>query len=205
MPSLFVLGDSISIQYGPDLERFVAPRWRYQRKQGAEDVEAEAAGFLAGANGGDSDRVVAYLRHRLAEADFAPDLLLLNCGLHDLKLPFEREERQVPLSRYAANLRDVVALVGPRCRLAWIRTTPVDQALHARRKDFRRLEADVDAYNAAADQIMIAAGVPLIDLHAFSSTFGPDATTDGVHFREDLRPLQAAFIAGALGGLGLGS
>jgi lysophospholipase L1-like esterase len=198
MRNLFVLGDSISIQYGPDLARFVAARWDYQRKQGAEDVEAEAAGFLSGANGGDSDRVLAYLRHRLADDAFQPDLLLLNCGLHDLKLPFDSEQRQVPLDRYGENLRELLALVTPRCRLVGPRTPPGDGALHARRKDFRRLATDVEAYNAVADELMIAAGIPRIDLYGFSASFGPDATTDGVHFREDLRPLQAAFIAGAL-------
>jgi len=201
-PSLFVIGDSISMHYGPQLERLVAGRFVYGRKGGAEDVEADADDPVLGANGGDSHRVLAYLRHRRERGDFAPDRLLLNCGLHDLKLPADGDLHQVPLADYRANLVAILAEVPAATRVVWVRTTPVDEAVHAAKKSFRRLEADVEAYNAVADEVMAAADVPRIDLHAFSRALGREVLAeDGVHFAESARPLQAAYIAGALDAL----
>lgn len=201
MPSLFVIGDSISMQYGPQLERFLGPGWRYDRKRGTEDIEADTPAWRQGANGGDSDRVLAWLRERCAADDFRPDVLLFNCGLHDLKLDADAPGLQVPPERYRANLEAVVGLIPTGVRPVWVRTTPVDEAQHAALKPFRRREADVVAYNQIADTVMTAAGIPLVDLYGFSRTFGPEAFTDGVHFREEYRPLQGAYIAGVLHGL----
>jgi len=53
MRSLFIIGDSISIQYGPHLKKMVEGWLHYGRKRG----EAEALNDLdrpAGTNGGDS-------------------------------------------------------------------------------------------------------------------------------------------------------
>ena len=47
---------------------------------------------------------------------------------------------------------------------------------------------------------MTAAGVPSIDLHAFTANLGGDPYCDHVHFREPVREQQAAFIAGWLAG-----
>ena len=89
-------------------------------------------------------------------------------------------------------------------RLVWIRTTPCDERVHNRPgMDFHRFAADCDAYNAAADAVMAAAGVPVIDLHTFTRNLGPDLYCDHVHFHEQVREKQAAFIAGwVLGYLG---
>ena len=40
--------------------------------------------------------------------------------------------------------------------------------------------------------------VPIVDLHAFSARFVPAGFIDHVHFAEDVREKQAAFLAGAL-------
>ncbi len=199
-PRLHVIGDSISIQYGPYLERALTGIYRYSRKSG----EAEALLNLdvpQGANGGDSSMVRAFLealvatRHRPHE-----DLLLVNCGLHDLKGNPATGEFQVPIERYRANLPAIVAL-GRRLAdaVVWVRTTPVDDVLHARRGcGFTRIQADVDLYNEAADAIMAAAGVPVIDLATFTSRLAADGPIfiDGVHFTPDVQRQQAAYIAG---------
>ena len=80
MASVFVVGDSISIQYGPFLERFLRGVFSYARKEG----EREALLNLdrpQGANGGDSSMVLEYLRALVATGTFRPDLLLVNCSL----------------------------------------------------------------------------------------------------------------------------
>ena len=199
MKQLFVIGDSISMAYGPHLESMVAGRWTYARKEGSKDLEADAPGFLKGANGGDSERVLAYLAHRVNDGGFAPDVVLINCGLHDIKLPFDSDERQVSLDQYRANLEQIVSLVPASTQMVWVRTTPVDEQVHAEKKGFRRLEADVDGYNAAADEIMQRHGVAILDLFSFSATFPREAlANDGVHFADEYRPQQAAYIAGWL-------
>jgi hypothetical protein len=63
---------------------------------------------------------------------------------------------------------------------------------------FQRCEADVEAYNAAADRITREHGSALIDLFTFTHNLGPDVFADHVHFTDEVRALQAAFIAGHL-------
>lgn len=199
MKKLYIIGDSISIQYGPYLQRALAGSMAYARKEG----ETEALLNLdqpQGANGGDSSMVLAFLQGMQRHGGLAADLLLINCGLHDIKTNPQTGQRQVALDQYAANLRaiiDLVATMGPA--LVWIRTTPCDERIHNQpHMAFHRFAVDCDAYNAAADAIMKAAGVPMIDLYTFTCNLGPDLYCDHVHFQEPVRAQQAAFIAGWL-------
>ncbi len=144
--------------------------------------------------------VLAFLREKARTDGIAADLLLLNCGLHDIKTDPATGLRQVPLPLYVANLRaiiDTVALMPPR--LVWLRTTPCDETVHNYAgMPFHRFAADCDAYNQAADRVMAEAGVPVIDLHTFTLNLGPGLYCDHVHFHEQIRQQQAAFIAGWL-------
>jgi len=195
---LFIIGDSISIQYGPYLEKLVAGTFTYDRKQ--DDAGAPRAtsnlDVPTGANGGDSDMVLAYLRHRRAHQPIPPGLLLLNCGLHDIKTSIVTGEIQVPLARYQENLRAILAEArAMNLEVVWVRITPVIDEIHnPRAEGFHRFARDVAAYNAAADAIMAGAGIRTIDLHAFSEKFLPAGFIDHVHFTEDVREKQAAFI-----------
>ncbi|MBX3010396.1 MAG: SGNH/GDSL hydrolase family protein [Caldilineaceae bacterium] len=199
MKKLYVIGDSISIQYGPYLQQALQGVMGYARKEG----EAEALLNLdnpQGANGGDSSMVLAFLRGLQQQGGINADLLLLNCGLHDIKTHPQSGERQVPLARYAENLRAIVAIVATlQPTLVWMRTTPCDEQVHNRlQMSFHRFAADCDAYNATADAIMAEAGVPVIDLHTFTRNLGPDLYCDHVHFHESIRAQQGAFLAGWL-------
>lgn len=202
LPRLFVIGDSISIQYGPYLEAFVSGSFTYDRKRDAAGG-AKAGHNLdvpQGANGGDSSMVLAYLKTRAARDPLKADVLLLNCGLHDIKTDLKTGARQVPPEDYARNLRAIlVEAKTAGAAVIWVRTTPVVTEIHnARSRAFHRFAADVAAYNAIADEIMSAAGVPIIDLHGFSARFVPAGFVDHVHFSETVRERQAAYIAGAL-------
>lgn len=194
---LFMLGDSISLHYGEHLPKMLPADVLYRRKG------QEGGGPLLDfdeANGGDSSLVLEYLERN--EAWRACDLLLVNCGLHDIKVAKGQRERQVPLTSYVANLRAVVELAEQAgARLVWARTTPVDDAIHAASGGpFDRFSADCEAYNAAADEIMAEAGVPVIDLHAFTASLGEPLYCDHVHFHEHVREKQAAFVAGWVSG-----
>ncbi len=83
LPLLFVLGDSISIQYGPFLAKNLHNVARYDCKSGLP-MALKDLDDPQGANGGDSGMVLAYLRERMESGGFSPDVLLLNCGLHDI-------------------------------------------------------------------------------------------------------------------------
>lgn len=196
---IYVLGDSISMQYGPYLEQFVRGFAAYTRKEG------DAAARLnlddpQGANGGDSGMVLAFLQRMAQTGGIDADLLLVNCGLHDIKTDPATGLQQVPLPRYADNLRTIVSTVASmRLRLIWLRTTPCDEAVHNHAgMAFHRFADDCVAYNLVADQIMREAAVPCIDLHTFTLNLGPDLYCDHVHFHEHIRQQQAAYIAGWL-------
>jgi len=194
-PTIHFVGDSISMHYDPYLARFLQPWADYSRK-GARLGTLEPP---AEANGGDSTLVLAYLR-QMQGAGIAPDYIAINCGLHDLKTDPASGKKQVELGLYERNLRAISAYVRALpSRMIWLRTTPVVDDLHNRPGlAFHRHAEDVAAYNRVADAIMAQEGIPTIDLHTFTATLGREAFCDHVHYREEVRAQQAAYIAGAL-------
>ena len=100
MKTVHVVGDSISIQYGPYLEKYLGRHGRYSRK---EDKIGNME-LPEGANGGDSAMVLDYLRLCAAE-ELHWDLLVINCGLHDIKR--YNETCQINVADYEHNLRQI--------------------------------------------------------------------------------------------------
>jgi len=195
---IYVIGDSISAQYGPHLRRFV--RGLTGCPQAGEDRTLVEVDTPEGAKGGDSSRVLAFLEASAQAGGLDADLLLLNCGLHDIRTDPATGAKQVPIEQYRENLQAIVRTVADlKPRLVWIRTTSCDETVHNREgMKFHRFSADCTAYNQAADETMAEAGVPAIDLHAFTLTLGPDLYCDHVHFHEHIREKQGAFLAGWL-------
>lgn len=202
MQHIYVVGDSISMHYGPFLARDLQGVMTYARKTEAEEAALKLDPPHT-ANGLDSDRVRAFLHARAEAGGLDADLLLVNCGLHDIKTDPATGVKPVPLNRYRDNLRALVALAAPLgVTLVWMRTTPCDEAVHNRADmAFHRFAADVVAYNRAADAIMVELGVPEIDLYTLTQNLGLRGEAlyaDHVHFPEHVREKQAAFIAGWL-------
>ena len=194
LPSLHVVGDSISIHYGPYLQTMLTSVMAYSRKT-APDGSLDDAGA---ANGGDSSMVLAYLQSFRPDRKF--DVLLLNCGLHDIKRDPVTNQPQVPTDHYAANLQAILS-EGQRLakRVIWVRTTPVIDERHNRLNTaFQRFKVDVETYNAIAENVMREHNVPIIDLFTFTCNLGSDVYIDHVHFTAEVRAQQAAFIAGYL-------
>ena len=196
---IYVIGDSISIHYGPYLKQYLAGVMDYARKEG----EAEALLNLdnpQGANGGDSSMVLAFVQALAASGRVTADYFLVNCGLHDIKTNPQTGQKQVAIDAYERNLRALIPLVRKMpSQLIWIRTTPCDEKIHNRSNmGFHRFAADCAAYNAVADRVMFETGVPSIDLYTFTCNLGPELYCDHVHFHESIREKQAAFIAGWL-------
>ncbi|MFA5535328.1 MAG: SGNH/GDSL hydrolase family protein [Mariniphaga sp.] len=199
LPKLFVIGDSISIYYGPYLEKYLQGIALYERKQD-DGTANNNLDYPTGANGGDSGMVLKFLLHKLNKPDFKPDYLLLNCGLHDIKRNAATREIQVAEEEYRKNLETIFQLLKKKnIRLIWMRTTPVVDNIHnANPRSFYRFAADVETYNGIADEICRKHNLPVIDLFSFSKQLGEDQFKDHVHYKEPACALQAAFIAGAV-------
>lgn len=195
--SLFVIGDSISIHYGPYLPAYLGDQFAYDRKGGIYRPETDISEPVI--NGGDSSLVLQYLCE-LLEKKFQTDWLLLNCGLHDIKRHGQTKNLQVPPEQYRENLVDILALARDRAqKIVWVRTTPVDDNIHfARTKEFLRFNKDVLEYNAIADEIFGGAQCPVIDLYGFTGSLDENLYVDHIHYNVPVRKLQAAFIAGHL-------
>lgn len=198
---LFVVGDSISIQYGPYLQANLEGVMDYSRKEGMDEALLNLD-QPQGANGGDSSMVLAYLRAKANAGGIDANILLLNCGLHDIKTDPATGTKQIPIDQYTQNLEQIIATMHTlQPTLVWVRTTPCDETVHNHSDmAFHRFAADCNAYNGVADQIMAKHGVPSIDLHTFTQNLGEDLYCDHVHFHDHIRRQQGAFIAGWLAG-----
>lgn len=198
MRSLFVIGDSISIQYGPYLKQLVDGQFHYDRKRGEQEALLDLDRPI-GANGGDSSMVRSYLLEQLVNST-TYDLLLLNCGLHDIKTDPITRAVQVSAEQYRTNLEEIATLASQMSsNVIWIRTTDVVDQIHNERSHaFHRFHADVIHYNEIADQVFKRYGISSIDLYHFTRIFGDNAYNDHVHFTNEVSQMQAAYIAGYL-------
>jgi hypothetical protein len=200
LPKLFVVGDSISVGYSPHLEKFTKGVFQfYGRKTGMEEALKDLDVPL-GSNVGDSSMVLNYLKTMLTNSDWRPEILTLNCGLHDIKTV--GGSIQIPIEDYRRNLRSILKLLADKdINVIWIRSTPVEDEQHnSGQKDFKRYSKDLDKYNAAADEIMNEAGIRMIDLYSFTRKLGKgkDIYRDHIHYHPEIESLQAAYIAGYL-------
>lgn len=196
---VFVIGDSISIQYGPFLKNFIESKFDYDRKR--DNGEAmQDLNKPVGANGGDSRMVVDYLKTLQKDKNFKADILLVNCGLHDIKTDRKTGKKAIELGEYRANLKEIFKFAKKmKLKLVWITSTPVNDEIHnSKNVGFFRYTKDAEAYNEAAKDYSIKEKIPVIDLNAFSRTFPLDAFVDHVHYKPEYAQLQAAFIAGAM-------
>lgn len=197
-PKVFVIGDSISIHYGPYLKQALTGFFKYDRKrdkgESLEDLDNPV-----GANGGDSKMVLTYLNELYQNKSLKTDYLLLNCGLHDIKRNSPSDLPQVPIKEYAENLGAIINLAQlMELKLIWLTSTPVVDSIHNSRVPFFRYERDIKAYNKVADSIMMESNIPVIDLYTFTRKFVPQGYMDHIHYKEDIRQQQADFIAGSL-------
>lgn len=196
---VFVVGDSISMHYGPYLEESLNGFAIYDRKGGNTDG-LQNLDNPAGANGGDSGMIVSYLDSIAENRHFRTDYLVVNCGLHDIKTNPETGAKSVSIRQYEKNLEKIIAISRKMdSKLVWIQSTPVVDSIHNKRVGgFKRYCKDIKRYNRIAEKIMLQNDVPVIDLYDFTLKFIPGAYQDHVHFVKEIREKQADFIAGNL-------
>ncbi|HEY8804236.1 MAG TPA: hypothetical protein VIM42_03860 [Clostridium sp.] len=87
---IFVIGDSVSIHYGPYLKEMIENEFEYDRKRGIEQALIDLDKPI-GANAGDSGMVMKYRIHE-QQKNIKYDVLLINCGLHDIRVDRESNE-----------------------------------------------------------------------------------------------------------------
>jgi lysophospholipase L1-like esterase len=202
MKSVYVIGDSISLEYGPFLKQMLGGEWRYSRKEGEQEALLNLDN-PRGANGGDSAMVLAFLTGLRQRGGFRVDVMLVNCGLHDIKRDQATAQLAVDAESYRQNLGAIVDVVKDLAgQMVWVTTTSVDDELHRQRgAGFDRLQADVVAYRRVAADVMRERKVPVLDLGGFTDRLGGgrEIYRDGVHVHPTIQQQQAAYIAGWLG------
>lgn len=170
MPDVVLIGDSIRMGYEATVRAQLPNLDIWSPEQ----------------NGGDSRRIRENL-NAWAKVH-TPQIIHINCGLHDLKKDFETATPSVPLNEYIENVTHILTHLQneTEATLIWALTTPVNETWHHERKGFDRFESDVVSYNQAAQKICDTLKIPVNDLYATINNAGRDTLLkpDGVHFDE---------------------
>jgi len=200
LPGVFVIGDSISMHYGPFLEEGLRGDFLYDRKRDTEEEKGWADLDIAkGANGGNSRQVLAYLRDRLEKAPIQADVLVFNCGLHDIRTDVATGRKQIPIAEYESNLREIIRVSEAMgLEPLWLNTCPVIDDVHNAKMSWHRYDKDVLAYNEVAEKVMEEHGVTVVDFYKFCARQLPEGLADHVHFKPEARSKQGEYLAGAI-------
>jgi lysophospholipase L1-like esterase len=177
-----IIGDSISLHYRVPLAGMTRGMLTFENPAEGITLAGQNLDKPMGLNAGDSRRTLEWLAMQRERGDMGFDLMLLNCGLHDIKRDRATNAAQIPLGEYRENLSKILGLI-PQAgqRVIWVRITPVEDDRHNARASFNRHAADVDAYNAAADEVMAGHGIFSADLHTFTKNLPGEVYLDHVH------------------------
>lgn len=152
LPRVLLIGDSISIGYTPAVRELLRGKVNLHRPP---------------TNCGPTTRGVAEIENWLGNGPW--DVIHFNWGLHDIAYMTADGERvdppqgqhQVPADQYEQNLNTLVQrLKQTDAKLLWCATTPVPEGA-----SFRKVGDEVE-YNAIAQKVMRAHGIPTNDLYA---------------------------------------
>ena len=151
---IFVIGDSVSIHYGPYLKKMIKHKFEYDRKRGIEEALTDLDRPI-GANAGDSGMVMEYLAKEYKK-NTRYEILLINCGLHDARVDRALNKIQVELEDYKMNLTKIIEISKAMAnKIIWVGLTPVIDEIHNSRKEgVLRYSEDVQAYDIAAKEVM---------------------------------------------------
>lgn len=124
--------------------------------------------------------------HEWAKTDCDPasiDVVHWNNGLWDVLRLFG-DEPLVPVDAYTSALERIarrLKTVFPNAQIIFALTTSVIQ--DRMNPDFFRRNSDIEAYNAAARQVMERLDIPVNDLYTVAARMSPDwHSPDGTHF-----------------------
>ena len=182
MKKLVLIGDSIRLHYQPLVMR---------------ELATEALVWGPAENCRTSADILANAKEWIL--DHSPDIVHINCGMHDLRIDPGVSTRQVSIEDYAANLDEIFALIGGggQRTLIWATLTPLNERRHQRSRPSRRYESDVALYNETALNLARKHGATINDLHRSVAEAGSDRllSSDGVHFTEEGYGFLATAVA----------
>lgn len=184
MTKIVLLGDSIRMCYQPLVQKGLAEAVVWGPAQNCET----SAKILAHLD------AWVFVHH--------PDVVHLNCGLHDLRYNPGAERRMVSPTAYVRNLEAIMAQLTSRtdARIIWATITPIDEVRHQARKLSRRYESDVALYNRLALETVSKYGAQINDLFRAVVSCGKDKILqkDGVHFTDEGDALLSRQVVQAL-------
>lgn len=182
MKTTVLIGDSIRMGY---------------KEKVCELLAGRATIWTPQENGRTSENVLAHLDEWIISRQ--PDIVHINCGLHDLATQFDAEAPAIPLHAYEQNVRSILTQLQAETKaiVIWALTTPVNQEWHHKNKTFDRFEKDVTSYNAAAAEICRKLGIPINDLYSVVISAGAEniLLNDGVHFKPEGCDLLGEHVA----------
>ncbi len=200
MKEMLLLGDSINLHYGHYLNEQLKDYFIIRSKPGRHEA-LRRIDFPVGGNGGDSSMVLDYLMELEKNGKLNVDVFVFNCGLHDIKRAIPEEKYQVTPEDYEKNLDKIFELMQKKgiCTV-FITTTPVDDERHnsVPPAGIKRYNADVIRYNEIATNVCRRYDAQIIDLYTFTQRLNEEKYVDHVHYNENTRKLQAAYIVGAI-------
>lgn len=169
MKRVLLLGDSIRLGYQPFVAAALAGR-------AVVDGPSENC---------ESSRV---LRSKLSVwVPDHPDIVHVNCGLHDVRNDPGAEHPNVAIAEYEENVEAILGYLGMLGveRIVWASTTPVDDSRNDPRAS-RRWNVDIDRYNVVARTIAEGCGADYNDLNGAIRSHGTTDLLheDGVHFTQ---------------------
>ena len=199
MKSVYLIGDSISLHYGEFFVEAVSDTFKCISREGVQEALANINNAVGG-NAGDSSRVLELVKKQDAEKSNNYDILLFNCGLHDIKRHPPKQTLQIEPDVYEKNICEVIEIATKKgISPVFIMTTPVNDAIHHSYLEINhgieRFNGDVVEYNKIAVRVMEKYKIPVINLYDFTLSFGESAYSDHVHYTTEVRKLQAQFVA----------
>ncbi len=186
LPVMYSSGDSISTGYWPYLEAQLHGKVNlYYQCELAKDIPD-----IGLRNNGHAHLAYGVLQKAYKNQDFKPEYWLVNFGLHMINTHKDN------LPAYGEWVEKFIAYAEQnKVNLIFVNTTPYRQSF--RPKQNRTVLAFNELMKVAAEEH----DIPVVDLHACTlaaiEEFGDNEvhTADGVHFTEDMKKRQAAFIA----------
>ena len=154
LPRVLIIGDSISIGYTVPVRELLKGKANLHRPL---------------TNCGPTKRGIEEIENWLGDGSW--DVIHFNWGLHDIVYMTEKGERvdppqgqhQVPADQYEQNLDTLVKrLKQTGAKLIWCATTPVPEGTSIRKP------GDEVEYNAIAQKVMNAHGIPTNDLYTYA-------------------------------------
>jgi hypothetical protein len=131
---------------------------------------------------------------------FSCDILLLNCGLHDIKKKKGSEVFQIHQDEYKSNCEAIIQISKQISKkVYWITTTHFDEKRHnSLNTEHNRFEYDNELYNSIALDLMKKQNIEIIDLRTFTTSLWNNIREDHVHFIDEIKEEQAKFIFASL-------